>query len=171
MPRNLRRWNLHILSPISHQGTTGISSLREKEKYVTFVSRKSNFLILLEIRNRPFATRILSLPPWPAPTLVAAILFLPDSVEFFKRCASAQTCAIHEIYPLTDDFNVSDATCAYSASCIKKGRHKLGTFWCPTRAREDFEGSVFYIFSRELCFFFSSVIVYFYPSRFYTDRL
>ena len=61
------------------------------------------------------------LPPWPAPTLVAAILFLPDSAEFFKRCASAQTCTVHEIYPLTDDFNVSDATCAYSASCIKKG--------------------------------------------------
>ena len=94
------------------------------------------------------------LPPWPAPTLVAAILFLPDSAEFFKRCASAQTCTVHEIYPLTDDFNVSDATCAYSASCIKKGRLKLGTFCCPTHAREDFEGSVFYIFSRELCFFF-----------------
>ena len=128
VPRNLRRWNLHILSPISHQATTGISSLREKEKYVTFVSRKSNFLILLEIRNRPLRPEFYLLPPWPAPTLVAAILFLPDSAEFFKRCASAQTCAVREIYPLTDDFNVSDATCAYSAYCIKKGRHKLGTF-------------------------------------------
>ena len=33
--------------------------LFEKKKN-TFASRKPNFLILLEIRNRPFATRILS---------------------------------------------------------------------------------------------------------------
>ena len=42
MPRNLCRWNLHILPQISHQATTGISSLSKKN---TFVSRKPIFLI------------------------------------------------------------------------------------------------------------------------------
>ena len=117
VPRNLRRWNLHTLPLISHQAATGISFLLKTN---TFLSRKPIFLILLEIKNLSFATRILSLPPWPAPPLVATILFLPDSVEFFKRCASPHTCAVHEIYPLTDDFNVSDSTCVKSSLLLRR---------------------------------------------------
>ena len=41
MPRNLCRWNLHILPPISHQATTGISYALKKKAFVSL------FLILL----------------------------------------------------------------------------------------------------------------------------
>ena len=64
-----------------------------------------SFLYLLEIRNRSFATRILSFTTMAGsttcgPQLVFARLILKNSAEFFKSYVSAYTCAVHEIYPL-----------------------------------------------------------------------
>ena len=64
-----------------------------------------SFLYLLEIRNRSFATRILSFTTMAGsttcgPQLVFARLILKNSAEFFKSYVSAHTCAVHEIYPL-----------------------------------------------------------------------
>ena len=64
-----------------------------------------SFLYLLEIRNRSFATRILSFTTMAGsttcgPQLVFARLILKNSAEFFKSYVSAHTCPVHEIYPL-----------------------------------------------------------------------
>ena len=111
MPRNLRRWDLHILPPISHQATTGISSLQKKK---TFVSRKQILLILLEIRIRPFATWILS----------------------FTAVAGSTTCGHHLVFArirrifqeLSFGSHMRSSWDLPFASSIKTGHHKLGHF-------------------------------------------
>ena len=71
-------------------------------KTIQLVSLKTILFILPGIRNRPFTTRILSFTAMADSTtcgrhLVFARLILKNSL--FKRCASASTWAVHEIYP------------------------------------------------------------------------
>ena len=90
----------NIQPPISHHATTGISFLILKQ-YSSCLSKQS-FFLLPGIRNRPFATRILSFTAMADSTtcgrhLVFARLILKNSL--FKRCASVRTWAVQEIYP------------------------------------------------------------------------
>ena len=153
MPRNLRRWDLHILPPISHQATTGISSLQKKK---TFVSRKQKLLILLEIRIRPFATWILS----------------------FTAMAGSTTCGHHLVFArirrifqeLSFGSHMRSSWDLPFASSIKTGHHKLGHFDAQLVPEKTWKIQCCTFFSDNSVVFFN-VIVYFYPSRFYTDRL
>ena len=151
MPRNLRRWNRHILSPISHQATNGISSLREKEKYVTFVSRKSNFLILLEIRNRPFATRILSFTAMASSTTCGHLLVFARIRRIFQELSFGSHMRSSWDLPF--------------ASSIKTGHHKRGHFDAQLVPEKTWKIQCCTFFSDNSVVFFN-VIVYFYPSRF-----
>ena len=85
-----------------------------KKKKSTFVSRKQILLILLEIRNRPFATRILS----------------------FTAMAGSTTCGRHLVFArfrrifqeLSFGSHMRSSWDLPFASSIKTGRHKLGHF-------------------------------------------
>ena len=71
-------------------------------KTIQLLSLKTIFFILPGIRNRPFATRILSFTAMAGSTtcgrhLVFARLILKNSL--LKRFASARTWEVHEIYP------------------------------------------------------------------------
>ena len=126
------------------------------KKKKTFVSRKQILLILLEIRIRPFATWILS----------------------FTAMAGSTTCGHHLVFArirrifqeLSFGSHMRSSWDLPFASSIKTGHHKLGHFDAQLVPEKTWKIQCCTFFSDNSVVFFN-VIVYFYPSRFYTDRL
>ena len=126
------------------------------KKKKTFVSRKQILLILLEIRIRPFATWILS----------------------FTAMARSTTCGHHLVFArirrifqeLSFGSHMRSSWDLPFASSIKTGHHKLGHFDAQLVPEKTWKIQCCTFFSDNSVVFFN-VIVYFYPSRFYTDRL
>ena len=126
------------------------------KKKKTFVSRKQILLILLEIRIRPFATWILS----------------------FTAMAGSTTCGHHLVFArirrifqeLSFSSHMRSSWDLPFASSIKTGHHKLGHFDAQLVPEKTWKIQCCTFFSDNSVVFFN-VIVYFYPSRFYTDRL
>ena len=126
------------------------------KKKKTFVSRKQILLILLEIRIRPFATWILSFTAMAGSTTCGHHLVFARIRRIFQELSFASHMRSSWDLPF--------------ASSIKTGHHKLGHFDAQLVPEKTWKIQCCTFFSDNSVVFFN-VIVYFYPSRFYTDRL